>query len=68
MPQTFRSFQERGYVSHPGCIRLNQVLAASTDLYNAELECWREQYKETGKSDSLFARMNEGIHAKAQRR
>ena len=51
------NFQERGYLSRRGCQRLNKVLAECTDLYNCELELWREQYEETGKSDSLFERM-----------
>ncbi len=57
MPATFRTYQQRGYLSRRGCQRLNQVLAECTDLYNAELQLWRQQYKETGKSDSLFERM-----------
>ncbi len=57
MPETFRTYQERGYLSRRGCGRLNKVLAECTDLYNAELQLWRDQYKETGKSDSLYERM-----------
>ena len=57
MPKTFRTYQQRGYLSRRGCQRLNNVLAECTDLYNAELQLWREQYKETGKSDSLYERM-----------
>lgn len=57
MPETLRTHQERGYLSRRGCERLNKVLSACTDLYNTELELWRDQYKETGKSDSLYERM-----------
>ena len=57
MPGTFRTYQERGYLSRRGCQRLNKVLAECTDLYNAELQLWREQYEESGKSDSLYERM-----------
>lgn len=56
MPETFRTYQERGYLSRRGCQRLNRVLAECTDLYNAELQLWRDQYMESGKSDSLFER------------
>ena len=57
MPETFRTYQQRGYLSRRGCQRLNKVLAECTDLYNSELELWRQQYKEIGKSDSLYERM-----------
>ena len=57
MPKTFRTYQQRGYLSRRGCQRLNNVLAECTDLYNSELQLWRDQCKETGKSDSLFERM-----------
>ena len=57
MSETLRTYQERGYLSRRGCQRLNKVLAECTDLYNAELQLWRDQYKETGKSDSLYERM-----------
>ena len=57
MPETLRTYQQRGYLSRRGCQRLNRVLAECTDLYNAELQLWRDQYKETGKSDSLYERM-----------
>ncbi|MCY3695050.1 MAG: transposase [Chloroflexi bacterium] len=57
MPETFRTYQQRGYLSRRGCQRLNKVLAECTDLYNAEMEQWREQVKTTGRSDSLFERM-----------
>ena len=57
MPKTFRTYQQRGYLSRRGCDRLNKVLAGCTDLYNAELEAWRRSYKQTGRSDSLFERM-----------
>ena len=33
------------------------MLAESADFYNSELQLWRDQFKETGKSDSLFDRM-----------
>ena len=56
MPKAMRTFYERGYVSRKGCDRLNQVLAGCSQLYNSELDCWRNQYQETGKSDSLFDR------------
>ncbi|MXX99455.1 MAG: IS200/IS605 family element transposase accessory protein TnpB [Chloroflexi bacterium] len=56
MPKAMRTFCERGYVSRKGCDRLNQVLAGCSQLYNSELDCWRNQYQETGKSDSLFDR------------
>ena len=60
MPETLRTYQERGYFSsRRSCERFNQVLAESADLYNAELQLWRDQYKQTGKSDSLFDRMKE---------
>ncbi|MDE2936480.1 MAG: transposase [Chloroflexota bacterium] len=57
MPETLRTYQERGYLSRRGCQRLNHVLAQCTDLYNTELQLWRDQYKESGKSDSLYERM-----------
>ena len=57
MPETLRTYQERGYISRRGCGRFNEVLAECTDLYNAELQLWRQQYMKTGKSDSLFDRM-----------
>ena len=57
MPETFRTYQQRGYLSRRGCQRLNKVLVECADLYNSELQLWRDQYKETGKSDSLFERM-----------
>ncbi len=57
MPETLRTYQQRGYLSRRGCQRLNRVLAECTDLYNSELQLWRDQYKQTGKSDSLFERM-----------
>ncbi len=56
MSKAMRTFCQRGYVSRKGCDRLNQVLAECAELYNAELETWRMQYKETGRSDSLFDR------------
>ena len=36
MPKTFRTYQQRGYLSRRGCQRLNKVLAECTDLYNSE--------------------------------
>ena len=57
MQKTFRTYQQRGYLSRPGCDRLNRVLSGCSDLYNAELEEWRRQYQQSGKSDSLFERM-----------
>ena len=57
MPGTFRTYQHRGHVSRRGCDRLNLVLAGCAGLYNAELEHWRDSYKKTGKSGSLFDRM-----------
>ena len=57
MPETLRTYQQRGYLSRRGCQRLNKMLAECTDLYNSELELWRQQHKETGKSDSLYERM-----------
>ena len=57
MPGTFRTYQQRGRVSRRGCDRLNLVLAGCAELYNAELEHWRDSYKKTGKSGSLFDRM-----------
>ncbi|MXW27660.1 MAG: IS200/IS605 family element transposase accessory protein TnpB [Chloroflexi bacterium] len=57
MPETLRTYQERGYLSRRGCERLNKVLAECTDLYNAELQLWRDQYKDSGKGDSLYERM-----------
>ncbi len=56
MPGTFRTYQHRGHVSRRGCQRLNQVLVCCAELYNAELEHWRDSYKKTGNSDSLFDR------------
>ncbi|MDE2863234.1 MAG: transposase [Chloroflexota bacterium] len=56
MPKFMRTFCQRGYASRRGCVHLNRVLAASAELYNAELELWRKQYEETGKSDSLYDR------------
>lgn len=56
MPKAMRTIYQRGYVSRRGCDRLNQVLGACAELYNAELETWREQYKQAGGSDSLFDR------------
>lgn len=52
-----RTFCHRGYVSRRGCERLNQVLARCAELYNSELDCWRNQLQETGYCDSLFDRM-----------
>ncbi len=57
MPDTFRTYQHRGHVSRRGCDRLNLVLSGCAELYNAELEHWRDSYKKTGKSESLFDRM-----------
>ncbi len=57
MPSTFRTYQHRGHVSRRGCDRLNLVLSGCAGLYNAELEHWRDSYKKTGNSDSLFDRM-----------
>ena len=57
MPRFMRTFCQRGYVPRRGRAYINRVLAESADLYNSELELWRRQYKETGKSDSLFDRM-----------
>ncbi len=57
MPKTFLTYQQRGYVSRRGCDRLNKVLAGCTDLYNQELWHWRDSYRKTGNSDSLFERM-----------
>ena len=59
MPETLRAYQERGYLSRRGCQRLDKVPAECTDLYNSELQLWRDRYEETGKSDSLFERMKE---------
>ena len=56
MPSTFRTYQHRGHVSRRGCDRLNLVLSGCAELYNAELEHWRDSYKKTGNSDSLFDR------------
>ena len=57
MPGTFRTYQHRGHVSRRGCDHLNLVLSGCAELYNAELEHWRDSYKKTGKSESLFDRM-----------
>ena len=57
MPKTFRTYQQRGYLSRRGCDRLNKVLSGCTDLYNRELRHWRNSYRQTGESDSLFERM-----------
>ena len=56
MPGTFRTYQHRGHVSRRGCDRLNLVLSGCAELYNAELEHWRDSYKKTGNSESLFDR------------
>ena len=56
MPGTFRTYQHRGHVSRRGCDRLNLVLSGCAGLYNAELEHWRDSYKKTGDSESLFDR------------
>lgn len=52
-----RTFRQRGYFTRKGRDRLNHVLAESAELYNAELKCWRRQFEESGRSDSLFERM-----------
>ena len=57
MSEIFRTYAQRGYVSRRGCEHLNRVLSTCADLYNQELEHWRDSYKETGKSESLFDRM-----------
>ncbi len=57
MPGTFRTYQHRGHVTRRGCERLNLVLSGCAGLYNSELEHWRNSYKQTGESDSLFDRM-----------
>lgn len=57
MPKFMRTYCRRGYVSRRGYARLNLVLAECAELYNAELELWHQQYRETGRSESLFNRM-----------
>ena len=57
MTEIFRTYSQRGYVSRRGCAHLNRVLSSCADLYNSELEHWRDSYKQTGKSQSLFERM-----------
>ncbi len=57
MSEIFRTYSQRGYVSRRGCEHLNRVLSCCAELYNSELEHWRDSYKESGKSDSLFDRM-----------
>lgn len=58
MTKPMRTFRQRGYLaSRNACDRLNDVLTECAELYNSELETWRKQCKETGRSDSLFERM-----------
>ena len=64
MSEIFRTYAQRGYVSRRGCEHLNRVLSTCADLYNQELEHWRDSYKETGKSDSLFDRMKAFTHTR----
>ena len=56
MSEIFRTYSQRGYVSRRGCEHFNRVLFMCADLYNEELEHWRDSHKETGESDSLFDR------------
>ncbi len=57
MSEIFRTYTQRGYVSRRGCEHLNRLLSCCAELYNQELEHWRDSYRESGRSDSLFDRM-----------
>ena len=56
MSEIFRTYSQRGYVSRRGCAHLNRVLSCCAELYNSELDHWRDSYAKTGTSDSLFDR------------
>ena len=56
MATAHQSFACRGYARHAGIGRLNLVLAQCADLYNEELEVWRDTYEATGKSPSAYSR------------
>ena len=50
------TYQLRGYMDRQGYAALNELLGRCADLYNTELEVWRDSYEATGKSPSRYDR------------